>query len=374
MEWTDYENGTGALSTDDIYAGGCILTTMISADELVRKNLPPVRFLVDGLLPQGLTLIASPPKYGKSWLVLDLCLSVAAGKPFLGRATERCTCLYLALEDSEARLRTRILKLMGEEPVPEKLHLSTLSPVLGNGLIEELTAAAKMYADLNLVVIDTFQMVRSPSGSRDVYARDYADMSALKQFADEYGISVVLVHHLRKAGASGDPFERISGTNGIFGAADVSLVLTRDKRSDETTTLSVTGRDVDSDDLELRFDKASCRWTVLASAAESARTRYENDPVVKTIRRLLDTGGGKWEGTAGQLLKAGQALGYGRIAPTAQKLGFELRTIIPQLTQYDSVEHDMSRTNTGNRIHKFSSRENDEENVWQEANELIPPF
>ena len=374
MEWTEYENGTGALAADNGHDGNCILSTMISADALVKKNLPPVRFLVDGLLPQGLTLIASPPKYGKSWLVLDLCLAVAAGKPFLGRETEKATCLYLALEDSEARLKGRILKLLDGAEVPEKLHLTTLSPTLGTGLVEELTEAARAYADLDLVVIDTFQMIRSPGGSRDVYARDYADMSALKQFADEYGISVVLVHHLRKAGASGDPFERISGTNGIFGAADVSLVLTRDKRSDETTMLSVTGRDVDSDDLDLRFDKDSCRWSVLASASETARTQYENDPVVRTIRRLLDGNSGKWEGTAGELLKAGEQMGFGRIAPTAQKLGFELRTIIPQLKQYDGVEHDMSRTSTGNRIHKFSSKGNNEDDAWQEATELILPF
>lgn len=372
MEWTEYENGTSALAADNGYGGNCILSTMISADALVKKNLPPVRFLVEGLLPQGLTLIASPPKYGKSWLVLDLCLAVAAGKPFLGRETEKNTCLYLALEDSEARLKGRILKLLDGAEVPEKLHLTTISPTLGTGLVEELTEAARTYADLNLVVIDTFQMVRSPGGSRDVYARDYADMTALKQFADEYGIAVVLVHHLRKAGASGDPFERISGTNGIFGAADVSLVLTRDKRADETTLLSVTGRDVDSDDLDLRFDKATCRWSVLASAAETARTQYENDPVVRTIRRLLDQNGGKWEGTAGQLLKAGQELGFGRIAPTAQKLSYHLRELSAQMKLYDIIEY-TCRTSHGSagKKHCFDDRSNGQ---WTEVEELTLPF
>ena len=356
----------------DEQSGQTILENMISADALVQKDLPPVRFLVEGLLPQGLTLIASPPKYGKSWLVLDLCLSVASGKPFLGRATEKCTCLYLALEDSEARLKTRILTLQGEDIVPEKLHLSTVAPTLGNGLIEQLTTAAKVCADLNLVVIDTFQMVRSPGGSRDVYARDYADMTALKQFADEYGISVVLVHHLRKAGASGDPFERISGTNGIFGAADVSLVLTRDKRSDETTLLSVTGRDVDSDDLELRFDKQTCRWSLLASAAETARTQYENDPVVRTIRRLLETGGGKWEGTAGQLLRAGQELGFGRIAPTAQKLSFQLRGLDAQMREYDDIDHTSKSKGNAGRVHCFQLY--GRADVWEELTEIPLPF
>ncbi|MBR3867074.1 MAG: AAA family ATPase, partial [Butyricicoccus sp.] len=155
MEWNDFETEMPVYED-----GGRILGSMISAPALVQKDLPPVRFLVDGLLPQGLTLIASPPKYGKSWLVLDLCLAVAAGKPFLGRETEKATCLYLALEDSEVCLKSRILKLLNGDEVPDKLHLTTVSPALGDGLIEELTQAAKAYADLDLVVIDTFQMIR----------------------------------------------------------------------------------------------------------------------------------------------------------------------------------------------------------------------
>ena len=83
--------------------GGHVLRT-ISARELRNKKLPPPRYVVAELLPQGLSLLASPPKYGKSWFVLDLCLSVAAGTQFLGCRTVKIGCLYLALEDSERRL------------------------------------------------------------------------------------------------------------------------------------------------------------------------------------------------------------------------------------------------------------------------------
>ena len=68
----------------------------ISAAELQKKNIPPIRFIVDGLLPAGLNILASPPKYGKSWLVLGLCLSVSIGTRFLGYKTNPCGCLYLA--------------------------------------------------------------------------------------------------------------------------------------------------------------------------------------------------------------------------------------------------------------------------------------
>lgn len=52
---------------------------IIDAHELMERNLPPPRFCVDTLLPQGLTILGGAPKVGKSWLVLDLCVRVAKG-------------------------------------------------------------------------------------------------------------------------------------------------------------------------------------------------------------------------------------------------------------------------------------------------------
>ncbi len=65
-----------------------------SLRRLMCKELPSIRYIVDGLLPQGLAILASPPKYGKSWLALDLCISVALGEPFFGLKTEPCDTLY----------------------------------------------------------------------------------------------------------------------------------------------------------------------------------------------------------------------------------------------------------------------------------------
>lgn len=56
----------------------------ITAADLQQKDLPPIKFIVDNLLSVGLNILASPPKYGKSWMVLALCLAVASGGRFLG--------------------------------------------------------------------------------------------------------------------------------------------------------------------------------------------------------------------------------------------------------------------------------------------------
>ena len=51
-----------------------------SCEEIMTTVYKPVEFVVDGLLAQGLYILAGAPKVGKSWLALDLCLSIAKGE------------------------------------------------------------------------------------------------------------------------------------------------------------------------------------------------------------------------------------------------------------------------------------------------------
>lgn len=78
-----------------------------SARELSEMELPPIRHVVEGLLPMGMGVLVAKPKLGKSWMVLDLCLAVAQGEPFLGFPTRQHGTLYLALEDGKSRMQAR---------------------------------------------------------------------------------------------------------------------------------------------------------------------------------------------------------------------------------------------------------------------------
>lgn len=92
----------------------------INAEELLSFPLPPIRFIIDSLLPQGLHILAGAPKIGKSWLALTLCLCVAKGEPLWSFAAQQCSVLYLCLEDSYQRIRCRLLDLT--EDAPDTLH------------------------------------------------------------------------------------------------------------------------------------------------------------------------------------------------------------------------------------------------------------
>lgn len=331
----------------------------ISAVDLQRKDLPPIRFIVNGLFPQGLALLASPPKYGKSWLVLDLCLSVAAGKPFLKYQTVKSGCLYLALEDSEHRLQDRMNKVLNGEKAPEQFDYATSALDIGHGLIDQLEGYMETHPEAGLIVIDTLQKVRTAaSGKENAYSADYKEIGMLKNFADKHGICVLLVHHLRKMSDDTDPFNRISGTNGISGAADTMMVLSKAKRSDAQTTLSVTGRDIESSDTVVEFDKNTYRWQVMGDAnwlaEQRAKLEYQSSPIVSTIKNLLEQSPAGWSGTMQELLDAGKHFAHTYLANTPRDLTSKVKALDKLLFDYDHIIHERAKNgNSGGSKHKF---------------------
>lgn len=88
--------------------------TAWTADQLMAANFPEPKWAVPGILAEGVSLLAGPPKVGKSWLSLGLALAVAAGgQAFDSVPVQGGPVLYLALEDTPRRLQTRMGKLLG---------------------------------------------------------------------------------------------------------------------------------------------------------------------------------------------------------------------------------------------------------------------
>lgn len=331
----------------------------ITAADLQQKDIPPIHFIVNNLLSVGLNILASPPKYGKSWMMLALCLAVASGGRFLGYTTNQCGCLYLALEGSQRRLKTRMDKLLAGKAAPAGFHFATTADTIDNGLFDELADFLKVHPDIGLIVIDTLQRVRGAAHSKEgVYATDYREVGALKAFADSHNVALLLVHHLRKMKDDGDPFNMISGTNGVLGAADTALVLTKEKRGDSNATLSVVGRDVESSDTVLRFNKDTCYWENMGDAdwfaEQQARQEYQESPIVRTIKKLLEQSPEGWIGTAQQLLEAGRFISHTSLAPSPRDLSGKLKGLGKFLLDYDGIVYERKSNGSGGGKHSFS--------------------
>ena len=136
------------------------LPKAITAEELLSTPLPPVKWIIPGLLPAGLALFAGPSKAGKSWLTLWLCLQIAQGNPVWNREIEPCTVIYFSLEDTFNRLQNRIFQLIDGGDAPERLILQTECPSIGQGLEEQVEALVHTYHDVGLIVIDRKNKVR----------------------------------------------------------------------------------------------------------------------------------------------------------------------------------------------------------------------
>lgn len=107
------------------------------------------------------------------------------------------------------------------------------------------------HPDLILVIIDTLQMVRL-SARNYSYSNDYRGLIELKHFADQHGITIILIHHTRKMSES-DVMNTVSGTNAITGAADFTWVLTKLSKNSQDGALSITGLDVKQREIYLQF-------------------------------------------------------------------------------------------------------------------------
>ena len=194
----------------------------VDGETLTTTLLPPVRFVVEGFLPQGLHLLAGASKIGKSWLALWLCLQVAKGEKVWDFPSRSGDVLYLCLEDNYSRIQSRLLDITDE--APGNLHFATASEKLRCGLEQQIQQFLAGHPHTVLVVIDTLQRVRGAGGDANAYANDYRDLEALKALADGNHLAILLVHHLRKR-EDEDPMNMISGTMGISGATDSNFVL-----------------------------------------------------------------------------------------------------------------------------------------------------
>ena len=240
---------------------------------------PPLQWIVPDLLPEGTTVLAGPPKLGKSCLVYQITVEVALGGELLGRAIAQGDVLYLALEDGKRRGQTRLRAALGDRSMPRgRLEVRWSAAKLGEGLEQELLDWLGEHPDARLVAIDTLQRVRARGDARrNAYEVDVEDLARLQDIFKDRAVGLLIVHHSKKD--AGDDFlASVSGTYGITGSADTTLVIQR-KRLETFGKLVVTGRDVQEVEEPVQFNGMT--WS---SAPRSlAEASFEQAEVYKVI-------------------------------------------------------------------------------------------
>ena len=189
-------------------------------DEILRTEYPAMRWIVEGLIPEGLTVLAGKSKAGKSWLLLQMALAVAKGQSFLGFNTVKTKAVYLALEDSERRIQSR----MKYQQQGGSANLQILDRWEGG--IDSLVRDLPAIPDVQLLIIDTWgRFIGKGKKGKKVDGNDYHEVTEnvgrLHSIAKERGIAIIVCTHTKKGIGADDWMDDVMGSVALVGCADI---------------------------------------------------------------------------------------------------------------------------------------------------------
>ncbi|MGV7697855.1 AAA family ATPase [Mycobacterium kansasii] len=336
-----------------------LLAEMRDGAWLDAQDFPPLEYAVPGIIPEGLALLAAPPKAGKSWFVGGIGLACAAGGVALGRIkVSKRPVLYLALEDGNRRLQGRFRRIMDGESIPAGINFITRAGTseIVLGMMAEFLQRHR--DDKPLIILDTLGKAKPPRpAGADAYQFDYRVGIQLKALVDDVpGSTLLLVHHTRKAESS-DFIDAISGTQGLAGSADAVLILAR-KRHSNDAVLSVTGRDVVEAEYALHADDGVL-WrldgTTLTESASIAERRREKQHLGDRALEVISFVNGRDETRAADLAEIGIDQEQGRVylnrlaeSGRIQKVGRGLYKGVTSVTSVTNTQGERNRRNERN--------------------------
>ena len=134
----------------------------------------------------------------------------------------------------------------------------------------------------------------------------------------------------------------ISGTNGLSGAADGAFLLQKEKRTDDTATLDVVGRDQQDQRLYLTKDKEHLTWTL--ERMETELWVEPPDPVLEAVAAFITAERPSWSGTATELAAVLQV----DMKPNA--LAMRLNVRAGKLAAEYHIHYENTRTHAGRSI------------------------
>ena len=269
------------VAEDDIVAE----EQAIERYKMMRRDavfaMPPVEFLVDGLITDtGFTMMYGAPGTGKSFIAIDIALSVAHGQPWQGQAVKQGPVLYIAGEGigGFGKRWKAWERHHGKVDEPDLYLLPTAVNFREPEDIARLVATIEdIEQPFSLVIVDT--VARAIAGAEE---NSSTDMGLFVAACDEIkaltGGALLAVHH---AGKSADRGAR--GSSALLGGVDTSLMI---GKSDDIVTLRVEKqKDAEPlDDINLRM------VTVSATISETSVVLERTDEKPKKKRAWRPTG------------------------------------------------------------------------------------
>ena len=206
---------------------------LYSTQELLR--LPPPEWLVDRTIPSGgLVGLYAPPETYKSFVAIDLAMSVATGLPWQGRHVRPGYVIYIAAEGGIGITKRVDAWLRHHDVPPSAPNIAWLTETVSvNNDADDLEILfaridQEIEACPSLIIIDT--LARCFDGNENEQQDMGRFVAGVDRMRVEYGATVVIIHHTNVSGT------RERGNTAFRGAADTMIVV---RRNDETGTIQV---------------------------------------------------------------------------------------------------------------------------------------
>ena len=261
---------------------------IMTAAELWSREFKQIRMLVAPILPEGVTLLVSAPKIGKTRLASQLAVALPSGGYALNHAdtiVNKTQVLFMALESGDRRAQ-KDLKQMIDTP-PDGLFIVTEWPRLNDGGGDALEQWLDEHPACGLVIIDTVAKIRDMNhgGNGFMYTADYEAGARIKAIADKRGISILLLHHANKMNDDGkDLMDTVSGSTGVTGSVDHILFLKRN-RLEPDGLMTLISRDFEDRQFAMTFKDGL--WTLIGPPDEAADEGWRGDGTSNARHEIL---------------------------------------------------------------------------------------
>ena len=261
-----------------------------SLQELAEKEFVQRDPLIEHMLPpQGTLLFCGSSKIGKSWLAFDMGLHISKGERFWGYDVRQASVLYICLEDGELRLQNRMFKI-GEEGQKNFYYVTEVGTT-EEAILKQLEDQMEKHPEIGLIIIDSLTALRAQLAvaNNNAFIDDYRILNAFHHFTDNYHITLLIVHHVRKM-RSEDPFDDIAGTNGLSAAADGSFVFRKEKFTDDEVKLYAKCRDTGQHMWTIRLNEETCIWKMIHESSPMEDVLKSDPDLKKTVEFIQKEG------------------------------------------------------------------------------------
>lgn len=248
------------------------MNNIITTEKILNTEFEPRRWIINKILPTGLSLLTGEEKIGKSMFALYLYIRKSVGIDFLELNIVSGEILYVNFNDSIGLIQKRLKKMVDAKI--GVVHFLTEPNLIYENFITTISKILIENKNIDFIVIDSFDKVIKCNKNK------YELLHNLKTLSDFKNIGIFV----------------ISSDSSISCFTDTIFYLS--KNTVDLYSLKVIGKDIQTITINLKLDE-NLRFI------KNKNIKYfdkNEDEVILALSQFINTKNKSWKGTSTDLL------------------------------------------------------------------------